>query len=227
MKVKVGCCGFPVAQEKYYHAFSFVELQSTFYKLPRESTLRRWREAAPPGFEFAVKAWQIITHPPSSPTWRRAGLTVEKAKGALYGYLRPTAENSEAFNRTLDVCSILGARVCLIQCPPSFQPTRENTRNVSKPQLIRKLCDRLGIVHVVDLPRRDPASSPRFVYSRLHGLGKRDVNYVYRYTDRDLQQLAQKLSSLEEIGCEEAYVFFNNISMFEDAKRFSKLVSGN
>jgi uncharacterized protein YecE (DUF72 family) len=250
MKVKVGCCGFPVAQERYYHAFSLLELQSTFYKLPRESTLQRWRESSPSGFEFVVKAWQVITHPSSSPTWRRARLTIGKSQVARYGYLRPTAENFEAFSRTLDVCNILGARVCLIQCPPSFQATPKNVRNLErflteidrrglivaweprgdwlvKPELIQKLCHKLGIVHVVDLLQRDPVSSVRLVYCRLHGLGEREVNYAYRYTDDDLHQLARKLLSLEESGCQEAYILFNNVTMFEDAKRFSRLTSGN
>jgi uncharacterized protein YecE (DUF72 family) len=248
MRVKVGCCGFPVAQEKYYQSFPIVELQSTFYKLPRQSTVERWREAAPSGFEFVVKAWQVITHPSSSPTWKRARLTVPKTKASRYGYLRPTTENFEAFNRTLDACDALRARVCLIQCPPSFQPVPQNVRNLKrfltkvdrrgltvaweprgnwleKPQLIRQLCDQLGIVHVADLLSRDPASSVRFVYCRLHGLGNREVNYSYRYTDNDLKQLARKLWSIEKQGCQEAYILFNNVTMFEDAKRFWKLIS--
>jgi uncharacterized protein YecE (DUF72 family) len=138
----------------------------------------------------------------------------------------------------------------LIQCPPSFQAVPENVRNLnhfltqidrrgltiaweprgnwpSKPELIRKLCDKLGIVHVVDLMRHDPASSVRLVYCRLHGLGKREVNYAYRYTDDDLQQLARKVLALEKMDCQEAYILFNNVSMFEDARRFSKVMSGN
>jgi uncharacterized protein YecE (DUF72 family) len=136
----------------------------------------------------------------------------------------------------------------LIQCPPSFQATPDNVRNLTrflteidrggltvaweprgnwfeKPQLVRKLCDKLRIVHVVDLLRQDPASPGSLLYCRLHGLGKREVNYSYRYTDTDLQQLARKLTAAEKIGCAEAYILFNNVSMFEDAKRFSKLVS--
>jgi len=250
MKVNVGCCGFPVAQEKYYRTFPLVELQSTFYKLPRESTLQRWRETAPPGFEFVVKAWQVVTHPSSSPTWKRARMRVGKNEALRYGYLRPTAENFDAFNQTLDACKILQARVCLIQCPPSFLASPENVRNlkhfltnvdrrglviaweprgnwVEKPKLIRGLCDQLGIVHVVDLLRQDPSSSLSLVYCRLHGLGNQQVNYTYRYTDDDLKQLARKFSYLEKMACQEAYVLFNNVSMFEDAKRFSKMISRN
>jgi uncharacterized protein YecE (DUF72 family) len=248
MRVSIGCCGFPVSQGRYYRSFGIVELQSTFYRLPRQSTVERWREAAPSGFEFVVKAWQVITHPSSSPTWKRGKLTLPKAKLSRYGYLRPTAENFEAFDRTLDACDILRARVCLIQCPPSFQPAPQNVRNLkrfltkvdrrgltiaweprgdwpAKTQLIRKLCNQLRLAHVVDLFRRDPASSAGLVYCRLHGLGNREVNYAYRYTDIDLKQLARKVLSLEKKGCQEAYVLFNNITMLEDAKRFQQLVS--
>ena len=250
MRVRVGCCGFPVAQQKYYDSFHLVELQSTFYQLPRESTLQRWRDSAPSSFEFVVKAWQVITHPSTSPTWKRSKLTFGKAKAARYGYLQPTAENFEAFRRTLETCNLLQARICLIQCPPSFLPTPKNVGNIKrfltridrrnltivweprgswleKPQLIRKLCDELRVVHVVDLLRHNPVSSVNLVYCRLHGLGRREVNYAYRYTDDDLHQLARKLSALQKMGCKDAYILFNNVNMFEDAKRFSKLLSRN
>jgi uncharacterized protein YecE (DUF72 family) len=246
--VKVGCCGFPVAQEKYYQTFPLVELQSTFYKLPLEHTLQRWRKTAPHEFEFVVKAWQVITHPSSSPTWKRAGLVIGKAKAARYGYLRPTSENFDALDQTLDACNRLQARLCLIQTPPSFQADAKNVRNLKrffttidrrglvfgweprgdwleKPQLIRKLCDQLGLIHVVDLLRRNPVSSPSFVYCRLHGLGSRELNYTYRYTQDDLRILASKLTFLQKIGGDEVYILFNNVSMFEDAKQFLKLIS--
>jgi len=48
-----------------------VEVQQTFYQIPRIATGKRWREEAPPDFEFTMKAWQLITHEPSSPTYRR------------------------------------------------------------------------------------------------------------------------------------------------------------
>ncbi len=39
-----------------------VEVNSTFYGLPRPSTVALWRDETPQGFAFAVKAWQVITH---------------------------------------------------------------------------------------------------------------------------------------------------------------------
>jgi uncharacterized protein YecE (DUF72 family) len=56
-----------------------VEVQQTFYEPPADTTIRRWRARAPAAFEFTLKAWQLITHEPSSPTFRRLKrpLTVE------------------------------------------------------------------------------------------------------------------------------------------------------
>ena len=46
----------------YSQRFDTVEINSTFYSLPKESTAIKWREAAPPGFVYAVKASRFITH---------------------------------------------------------------------------------------------------------------------------------------------------------------------
>ena len=39
-----------------------VELNNTFYRLPKPGQLAAWAEETPPGFRFAVKASQKITH---------------------------------------------------------------------------------------------------------------------------------------------------------------------
>src|SRR5512134_2608231 len=62
--MKVGCCGFVVAQRQYYRLFELIEIQQTFYRLPRLETAAKWRDAAPDGFEFTIKASQLITHEP-------------------------------------------------------------------------------------------------------------------------------------------------------------------
>jgi uncharacterized protein YecE (DUF72 family) len=46
----------------YSQKFHTVEINNSFYKLPEESTLHAWKETAPPGFIFAVKASRYITH---------------------------------------------------------------------------------------------------------------------------------------------------------------------
>lgn len=46
----------------YATNFTTVELNSTFYRLPTQSTTERWSAVTPPGFIFALKAWRAITH---------------------------------------------------------------------------------------------------------------------------------------------------------------------
>ena len=46
----------------YARHFDTVEINNTFYRLPTEEALLRWRQIAPPGFTFSVKASRFITH---------------------------------------------------------------------------------------------------------------------------------------------------------------------
>ena len=48
--------------ERYAQEFSVVEVNSSFYRLPELATFRRWRERAPSGFTFVVKASRYLTH---------------------------------------------------------------------------------------------------------------------------------------------------------------------
>lgn len=53
----------PAGMLAYYAGhFQAVELNNTFYQLPSEDNIQTWRESVPPGFRFAVKASQRITH---------------------------------------------------------------------------------------------------------------------------------------------------------------------
>jgi uncharacterized protein YecE (DUF72 family) len=46
----------------YARAFGTVEVDSTFYAIPAAKTVRGWAERVPPGFRFALKLPQEITH---------------------------------------------------------------------------------------------------------------------------------------------------------------------
>ena len=48
--------------ERYARVLTCAEINSTFYKPPMAKTLRRWSEAVPAAFRFAVKAPKTITH---------------------------------------------------------------------------------------------------------------------------------------------------------------------
>mgnify|MGYP006137896071 CR=1 FL=1 len=47
--------------EHYTGMFDSVEINNSFYRLPTAETFRKWRDQAPPGFDYAVKANRYLT----------------------------------------------------------------------------------------------------------------------------------------------------------------------
>ena len=230
--VRVGCCGFPKGRENYFSQFKVVEVQQTFYKPPLPETALRWREEAPGGFEFCLKAWQLITHPPSSPTYRKAGIAISPGKEGCYGWFKPSEEVREAWGKTEQIAKALKARVILFQCPPGFKETLENIENMRcffrwvergeflfaweprggwSDSQVKALCEELDLIHCVDPLERAPLYG-RVKYFRLHG----GPGYRHTYSDEELDQLWGMAEG-------EVYVLFNNLSMYDDALRFIKL----
>ncbi len=222
-------------RQEYYRTFPVVEIQQSFYKLPRVKTAERWRAEAPVGFEFTMKAWQLITHEASSPTYRRLSKPIPAELRGRYGAFRPTDEVFAAWAQTRAFAGALGAIIIVFQCPPSFTPTPEHVANLRSffsridrtgwqaaweprgdwaPDLIQGLCRELDFVHVADRLKEKPLSGA-IRYYRLHGL----TGYRYVHTDQDLQRL--------KAACEEklpTYCMFNNIFMAEDAVRFQAML---
>src|SRR5215203_3555933 len=83
---------------EYAKHYATVEIDSTFYGIPRRSTVEKWREIVPEGFVFAAKVPQEVTH--------ERNLVGSEAE-------------SESFVRTM---AELGDRLgpLLLQLPPSF-----------------------------------------------------------------------------------------------------------
>jgi uncharacterized protein YecE (DUF72 family) len=232
-EVRVGLCGFTMAFADYVREFPVVEVQQTFYEPPANSTMLRWRHRAPSSFEFTLKAWQLITHDASSPTYRRLRRTLDADQRSQCGSFRTTPVVLDAWNRTLECTRLLHATAVLFQCPRSFRPTADNTNRmrqffatVERParvrllweprgpwpaELVLDLCRELDLVHVVD-PLVDTTVTPEQTYLRLHGLtGARHV-----YTDDELAAIA---AAVPTAGT--AYVMFNNLSRVGDARRFA------
>lgn len=46
----------------YTKYFNVIEINNTFYSLPKISTVQNWSEQVPSDFKFIVKVWQEITH---------------------------------------------------------------------------------------------------------------------------------------------------------------------
>lgn len=233
--IKIGCCGFARASQTYCQQFKLVEIQQTFYKPPAVATARKWRKDVPGDFEFTLKAWQEITHPPSSPTYRKANLRIPPEKQGNYGFFKPTREVVEGWQKTRDLAQALQAKVIIFQCPATFTPIPENIQNMTrffdsidregfifvweprgkwKEDNILTLCQQLDLVHCVDpLECKAVYGTPK--YFRLHG-GR---DYRHQYTD-------EELARLRDLSAGEAYVLFNNITMYTDALRFKQLLEG-
>ncbi|MDZ7361317.1 MAG: DUF72 domain-containing protein [candidate division KSB1 bacterium] len=233
--IAIGCCGFAESQDKYFAEFAAIEIQQTFYQPPGVETARRWREKAPPHFEFALKAWQLITHPATSPTYRRLRQPLSEKAKKRAGSFQPTDEVWQAWETTRQIAEALQARFIVFQCPASFAPSAENQSNLrrfftqlqrDKFQLvweprgewqakqIHSLCEELDLIDGVDPFQRHPSFTPIVQYFRLHGIG----GYRHQFTDADLRRLAD--------WCQAAptWAMFNNTNMLEDARRFIKRV---
>ena len=229
----IGCCGWTEKQSLYLSHFPVIEIQSTFYHPPDAKTASKWRELAPPDFIFCIKAWQLITHPPSSPTYRRLRSPIAAEDRDRLGSFRDTEQVWQAWLKTLEIAGTLQARIVVFQCPASFQPTGANLKNLATffrkigpqpfqmaweprgswpPELVHDLCAEFQLIHCGD-PFVDRSVYGNPLYWRLHG----KKSYSYRYTDEDLAYLKEMLTDRS------AYVMFNNVSMREDAMRFVQI----
>jgi uncharacterized protein YecE (DUF72 family) len=238
---RIGCCGFPVGITRYAGQLRVVEVEKTFYRIPGSGTARRWRENVPEDFVFTVKAWQGITHPAGSPTYRRAGIPLpEDMRGGL-GHFQPTEQVFEGWRKTSEVAAILGAPVILLQAPPSFRETEEHEGNLEAflsgidrgdarialelrapwgRERLAVLFRKFDLTHCVDPFREAPVTGSPY-YLRLHGSPPGNRMYAYQYTGEDLRWLHDRIRSWVTGG--DAYCLFNNLSMWQDALAFRDL----
>ncbi len=224
--IKVGTCGWnrhPLKGDhliNYAQEFDVVEVNSTFYRLPRVSTAERWLDKARsvnPGFEFTMKMPREITH------------------------VKRFRDVESEYYRALEVAEAMESRVLLFQSPASFKPTPENIAQVRDffssvdrgkflfvwevrwaknwtQDIVRPLFCELKLVHAVD-PLRQKPFTQGLKYFRLHGFGK-PMMYKYTFSGDELNRLVH-----ESRG--KGYIFFNNFSMYEDARRFKYLLEIN
>jgi uncharacterized protein YecE (DUF72 family) len=229
--------GLPAGDWLAYYASQFdaVELNSSFYGLPRPASAMTWRQKTPPGFRFAAKFWREITH----------------AKG-----LRDAGDELERFFASV---APLGDRLgpILTQLPPSLKPdgallddflalAREKAGALalpkgSAPPLVvefrhrgwlkdeartREILDRhqaaLCLSDWKTCPVDEPNAGAPLVYVRRHGPGER---YASPYPEEALAEDARRVRGWLADG-REVYVFFNNTmrgDALTDAKRLREL----
>lgn len=188
----------------YAQFFDTVEINASFYHLPREKTFERWYEETPPSFLFAVKASRYITHVKKLKDvtealylfYRRVEFLREKCGPLLFQFPPHFSFHREAMESFL--CEL----------SPSFQYVFE-FRHPSF--FCEELYDLLRR-HNVALCFADTPSFPyaevvttSFVYLRLHGA--RSL-YTHRYNEDELRFWAEKIKGWE--GEYRVYCYFDN-----------------
>ena len=231
--IRIGLCGWTINAEDYFASFDTLEVQQTFYEPPSRETMSRWRDSAPPGFIFTIKAWQLITHRSTSNTYRRLKSEVNRDE---VGAFQVNETTMRGWKVTRDCAKLLRAKAILFQCPASFRATEENVANMRRffanierlegvdylweprgawpDDLLVDVCSELDLVHTVD-PFLRNSVTPQMTYWRLHGI----KNHYHTYTEEELRSLAARVPPAGR-----TYVMFNNIPRAGDAKRFRAML---
>jgi uncharacterized protein YecE (DUF72 family) len=192
--------------EYYSGHFDTVEINNSFYRLPKKETLRRWRESVPKGFIFSFKANRYITH------------------------MKKLKDPADSLARMLDVVDSLGDALgpILFQLPPrwKFNPERFSSFLDVLPRRYRyvfEFRDQSWLVPEVYKALNETGTafciyeiggrvSPRqvtadFVYIRLHGPKKEP--YQGRYPTETLAGWDDAISSWLAQG-KEVFCYFDN-----------------
>jgi uncharacterized protein YecE (DUF72 family) len=158
--------------ERYAHAFSCAEINSSFYRSHKISTWEKWAQSVPEDFCFSVKAPKAITHeaalaccPDHLKTFLKEVNTLAQKLGVILFQLPPkfafSFEIAEAFFLMLRD-QYLG--------PTAFEPRHPTWFSAEANHLLQKF----HIARVATDPASiaeaaKPAGSNQLVYHRLHG----------------------------------------------------------
>jgi uncharacterized protein YecE (DUF72 family) len=201
--------GLPRARWGAYYRSQFpvVELNATFYRLPRGGTILKWLREASGGFRYVVKGSRYITHirrlsDCDEPVSRFIKLItpLHPALLALLWQLPPNLQRDDA---------LLARFIDLL--PPTLgdAPLRHAIEFRHRSWIADPVHDLLaahGITNVWISSTAMPADFPRtadFVYARFHGL---EGGWKHDYTVDELRPFASALTSA---GCD-GVAFFNN-----------------
>ncbi|HVL79230.1 MAG TPA: DUF72 domain-containing protein [Sphingomicrobium sp.] len=202
--------------DHYSSEFDTVEINASFYRLPLPSTFEGWREKAPPGFRYALKANRFLTH------------------------MKKLAGIDEALAEFIGLARRLGPALgpILYQLPPSLH--KDSGRlSAFLEQLPRDLEHVVEFRHASWYDEEVPETldahgagfvahdlqglvSPRWAsgrtaYVRFHGTGGK---YWGRYSDAQMEEWASWLAGQRATG-RSCWAYFNNDihgHALEDAK---------
>lgn len=234
--VRVGTSGFSFADwrgvfypqqidrgkmlDYYVTHFPTVEINSTYYRTPHPAVMYNLVKKAPTGFDFMVKAPQILTHV-------RAEITKEMASfreslrpmadaGILSGVLAQFPFSFRCSQRGMDYIAI-----CREETQP--HPLYVEFRHQSwDKEPVRELlaAQNIGYVSVDEPPipgllKPDLSVTTDTAYIRLHGRNTSDwwsrggERYNYNYSPAELDEWRLKIEKIKA-KVRRIYVYFNN-----------------
>jgi uncharacterized protein YecE (DUF72 family) len=205
----------------YAKNFDAVELNSSFYHLPKEKTFRGWYERTPKNFTFTVKGSRFITHVKKLKDCEEPLGNLLQAAGSLRDKLGPI----------------------LFQLPPSFKVNKKRLEGFISllPEdrrfafefrhpswfsreiysVLREGRCALVVSDTPDYPCEE-VQTAGFMYFRLHG---REKLYSSSYSPEQLREYAEKMKSWAKES--DVFVFFDNDSEANavgNAKDLSNLI---
>jgi uncharacterized protein YecE (DUF72 family) len=208
--------------EFYAHEFDTVEINATFYRLPRPETFEGWHDKAPPGFRYAVKASRFITHMKKLKDCEDAVETFIGLAQRLKAYLGPILyQLPPSLHKDLPRLEAF-----LELLPRSLEHVVEFRHKSWYDDEVLAVLDRHGIGFVAhDLKGlKSPRwASGRTAYVRFHGTSGR---YHGRYSDEALLDWADWLVEQRKSG-KSCWCYFNNDihgHAIEDARTLKSMV---
>lgn len=186
----------------YAERFPTVEVNNTFYVLPRPASFERWREETPPGFVVTVKANRYITHirrlrecrEPVATFWSRARLLGPKL-GPILFQLPPRFAADPSLLR--DFLGVL---------PEGIRPAFEFRDRSWESEEVFELLDATGAAFVLaDRPgvRVPSVVTGGWSYVRFHQGRPR----IAGYPREKLRRWAGRIASAP---ARQTFVYFNN-----------------
>lgn len=185
--------------------FNTVELNNTFYHLPKESTVKGWYKKAPKDFVFAVKASRFITHIKRLANLgdslkvflKRAYLLKEKLGPVLY-QLPPSMRK--------DCKRLIGF---LKKVPKKVRNVVEFRHQSWLDEETFTVLEKFNAAHCIVSSPEFPTlvrATANFAYIRMHG-----GSSLYRsnYSRKELKRCANWIKKFLRDGLD-TYVYFNN-----------------
>lgn len=201
-----------VASSEYlrYYAggFDTVEVNYSFYHLPRPATYRKWAEQTPDGFVFAVKASRYITHIKRLKGIEKEWSTFLENAAALGKKLGPILlqlpPSSRADFRALS--RFLKMRRPLPEVKLAFEFRHASWFDPEILEALRQSRAGLVIANSERYPQAPCVPTADFVYLRFHGPGQL---FASAYSNADLEPWARRVRDWLAAG-RIVYAYFNN-----------------